>query len=221
MFVLGACVSSASAAVPQWYTGTTSTNGTLLTGTEPLAMAATENSKSFEYGKAGYTGVHMVIQSFFGSPLVAEATGMECVSCSIENRPAGAGGLGNGKLKLTNVTLYSPPGCTIFSETGQAGTLITKQLQWEPTEGGQVLFRPASGGSTVIQFKVENCGGASGSYNLTGYISSQPSGAALLGVPFKTHDLTLGGGMKAGTSNAWFEGRVRNSLPSGKYWYAK
>jgi hypothetical protein len=221
MFVLAASA-SASATVPQWYTGTTWANGTLLTGNEPLAMAVTENAKSFAYGKPGYTGVHFVIKKFYDLPLIAEATGVECVSCSIENRPAGKGALGTGKLKLTNVTVSSPIQCTVSSETGQAGTLLTKQLEWEPvTEAGkQVVLKPVYQGTTVFQFKVETCGGLNGTYNVSGYISAESSGEAF-GVSSKTHDLTLGGGMKWGTSEALLEGRVRSSLPSGKYWYAK
>lgn len=231
MFVLVASA-SASATVPQWYTGTTSTNGTLLTGNEPLTMAAVESAYSFKHGKAGYKGVHFVIQKFLGPELVAEASGMECVSCSIENRPASAGALGKGKLKLTNATLYSPVGCTISSELGQAGTLITKPLEWEPvTAGGKqyVLFKAAGGGLTIMQFRVENCGSADGPYNVAYPFGAEPTGAASLGVSFQTHDLTfgqqadeaVGSSMKFGTSKVWFEGSARNSLPSGKYWYAK
>lgn len=220
-FVLAACVSSASAAVPQWYTGTTSTNGTLLTGSEPLAM------------KSGETGMNLVIQSFFTQELVVKASGMECVSCSIVNRPASAGALGKGKLKLTKASISSIPNCQIASELGQAETVTTKQLEWEPvTAGGKqyVLFRPAEGGSTVLQFKISGpgCEAVAGAYNVSGVFSAEPNGAAPLNVPFKTHNLTfgqqadkaVGSSMKFGTSKGWFEGTAINSLPSGKYWYA-
>jgi hypothetical protein len=234
-FVLVACVSSASASatVPQWYTGTTSTNGTLLTGNEPLTMAAVENSYEFEHGKPGRKGLHLVFQHFFTQEMVVEATGMECVSCSIENRPASAGALGKGTLKLTNAIISSIPDCQISSESGQAGTVTTKSLRWEPvTAGGKqyILFKPAVG-NTVFQFKIggPGCEGVGGSYNVSGVFSAEPTGPAPLNVSSQSHrftfgqqaDKAVGSGMSFGASSVWFEGTANNSLPSGKYWHAK
>lgn len=232
IFVLMACIGSASATAAQWYTGTTETNGTLLTGKEPLATSlAIENKQSFKTGTPGWKGLHLV-WTVWTQQLVTEISGVECVSCSIVNTPEGA--IGEGKLKFTGVKLYGSTGCTVLGENFEEGTVVTKLLNWKLTTiGGKqyVIFSPQSGGySAVITLRLSGCT-AAGAYNLLGALAAEPSApgatsawsqaAKKHGASFSKEIQEASGAPFMSEKASWIEGSLVDSLPSGKYWNAK
>lgn len=233
--VLVASVGTASAAAAQWYTGTTETNGTLLTGKEPLATSlAIENKQSFKTGNPGWKGLHMV-WTVWTKQMVTEISGVECVSCSIRNGTEGA--IGEGKLKFTGVKIYGEPpsGCQISSEWGEPGTLTSRNLEWKlMTLGGKqyVVFLPLGGGyGTLFQVKLTGECGAAGTYNLLGALAAEPSApgattpwsqaAKKHGLSFSKEIQEASGASFMSEKPGWVEGSLVDSLPSGKYWNAK
>jgi hypothetical protein len=224
--VLVACVGSASAAGPQWYTGT-ETSQALLTGTEAASIApAVENVHPFAHGKTtSRKGVHFYIPHFLGSSyeLIVEASGVECSGCTIKNSE-GTGSM-SGTITFTGATATLGGGsCQIESWSGKAGTFSTTSLktQWTTASGKQyVVFAPAAG-SVVIQFALGGlgCESAAGKYNISGVFLGE-SVNPLWSQTAKVHNLDLSGDLKAGTSTAGIEGTIAASLPSGKYWSAK
>jgi hypothetical protein len=236
VFLLVACWSSVNASAAQWYTGTTETNGTLLTGKEPLATAlAVENKQSFKTGTPGWKGLHLV-WNLWSKQLVTEISGVECVSCSIVNTPEGA--IGEGKLRFTGVKFYGSIGCTVASEYGEAGTLITRPLYWKSvTSGGKeyVIFYSQGGGMSGVLMTVRLEGGegcaAAGPHNLVGTLAAEPSApgatspwtqaAKKHGVSFSKEIQEASGYSFKSEGASWMEGSLVDSLPSGKYWNAK
>ena len=136
---LGAVLASSALAAAvtedvQWYTGTSP--GTVLTGSETIT-ASLSGSATLNTGSSVKLGV----------------TGIECVSCQIEN--SGGAAIGSGKLKLTGITVLEPAKCT-----GPA-SITTEALKfsadWMVGSTNYWQFAPASG-STFLTFKLSGSG---------------------------------------------------------------
>ena len=79
------------------------------------------------------TGTKGVLATEVGeTPLTLESTGLECISCSIENNAEG-NAVGKGKLKFTGVTVATPSGCEV-----SGGAVTTNELSVNATYMGTV-----------------------------------------------------------------------------------
>jgi hypothetical protein len=117
--------------------------------------------------------------------LEMDATGMECLSATIENKEVtgktGKVAFGTGKIKFTGVTVTKPAGCQAEEAAGGAGHITTAQLNvhadfmheavGDPVKHAVQQFLPASG-SSFVTFRLENTPGGtcpvSGVYSLKG-----------------------------------------------------
>jgi hypothetical protein len=103
----------------------------------------------------------------FGFTLVGESSDftaeeVECVGCKITNKEvtskAGAIAYGEGKLRFKKASVMEPAGCTIESETGVVGEVITKTLTFhgdlmdtnKANQKAFVHFIPAAGETTTF-----------------------------------------------------------------------
>lgn len=118
VLLIGAVMASsafatATTTAAEWYTG--ASPGTTLTGSKTITA---------KIGTNGTVGKKFVLKSTIGTnnvPVEITATGVECVSCSIENKVAAKGGVntsssvvatGTGSIKFTGVTVDTPANCT-------------------------------------------------------------------------------------------------------------
>ena len=156
---IGASSASAAASTTaaQWYTG--ASPGTTLSGSETINCALHPETTA-------------KLKSEVGSPaqvLEMSATGMECLSATIENKEvtekAGKVAFGTGKIKFTGVTVTKPAGCQAEEEAGGGGANVghvtTKQLNVHADfmhEGKAVQqFLPTAGAGTAFaNFRLSN-----------------------------------------------------------------
>jgi hypothetical protein len=190
------------------------------TGLGLTAEAVTHDTFTFEIGT---TMVHLTI------PRVAcDAT------CVAKNKPitskAGAVASGSGKLRLEGVTVVEPAGCTVSSEAGVSGEIVTKSLvfhgDWMDTNTANtkafVQFLPETG-ATFAQFELSGgeCAGLSGKKNITGSVFGESKLST--GVESKVQELvfstgvqeTAGAGLLVGTKAAQFSGTIAVKASSG------
>ncbi len=122
-------VSSALAAAVtedvKWYTGTAPEAE--LTGVETMSSTAVGPATfTTEVGTTEY---------------VLESTGIECVSCHIEN--TGGTAVGSGHLRFKGVTVKKPAGCSVASEIET--TTLSVQADWMIGTKNYIKFVPEAG----------------------------------------------------------------------------
>jgi hypothetical protein len=216
---LGAFVANAAQA-GQWTSGTT----------ENQTGAGTKiSSESVTCGRHGTTPL-VLTSTVLGAPLTLKATGIECLSSTIETNAAGED-LSAGTLKFTGVTV-EPSTCSV-----PGGTLTTAALkdkvEMDATSGSTVVFDKFSpvSGTTFVTVKLEgascplagveapvkgsaageavhtNAGGTGFESNKTGTLTKVQT--LLFGSAQQT---TGGGSLTLGTAAATLSGAVDNSL---------
>ena len=164
VLALGAVmVSSASAAaVTEDATWRTGAAGTVLTTVESVNT----------------TGSGELVTEVGSTKLVLKATGLECLSCTVQN--TGGTAVGAGKLKFTGVTVVTPAPCAVAG-----GSVTTTALNLKadymgvagPTASNNAaLFVPVEGTrfATVELVKGTGACALAGSYPVTGsqYVST-------------------------------------------------
>jgi hypothetical protein len=180
VFAVGALSASAAygaveTKAGEWYTGATATGVTTLTGSQEITTEIAE-----------HPGIGMKVEKkvvIAGVPIRVLATGFSCVECKVENKEvtskAGKVAYGTGRLLLTGATVVEPSNCTISSETGVQGQVLTKPMlmhgDWKDTtvsnEKAFLQFIPAAGASAAFwQIKIggAGCGAIEGTYNTSG-----------------------------------------------------
>jgi hypothetical protein len=186
----------------KWYTGSPLTE---LTGSKAITAEMIEDP-----------GLGAVLSKFNteigGLPVELTSNSIECSGCTIENKEvtgkAGKVAFGSGKIVFKNVTAMLPENCTVKSEAGVAGEVITKSLNIHgdfmdtnvANEHDFVEFVPAAGaGTTFAQFKLSGtgCSAIAGTYNVTGTVFGESVNNT--GVPAANQSLILGAGVQATT----------------------
>jgi hypothetical protein len=120
-----------------------------------------------------------------GAPFSFTAEEVECVGCKLTNKEvtstAGVIAFGEGKLRFKKATVMEREGCTIKSETGVAGEVITKTLVFHAdlmdtnssNQKAFVQFIPAAGlTSSFAQYSVSGgeCAPIEGTFKIVGEI---------------------------------------------------
>ncbi len=130
---VGLASSALAAAVTEdakWYVG--ASPGTELAGSETVGAEAVGSATfTTEVGSTKY---------------VLEATGVECVGCSIEN--SGGTAIGSGHLKFKGVTVKEPAGCSVASEFETTSLSLTPD--WMIGSTNYWKFAPAAGETKEI-----------------------------------------------------------------------
>ena len=189
----GSAFAAATFEVKPWRTGTSESKTTVLTGHQPVTASLSSTA---------------VLETEVGTtPLKIQATGIECNSCSIFNE--GGDAEGEGKLKLTGVTVVTPAACAVSGgsiqtePTGTTWTWMVGELDFIEIEA------PAA--SSLAQVTLAKGTGAcpiAGTYALTGrlftaapwftatYATSRPVESS------KSINETAGGSLKFGSKAA-------------------
>jgi hypothetical protein len=114
----------------KWYAG--AAPGTELSGSETVSATP--------------VGTGTFTTTVGGTAYELTSTGVECVSCKIEN--SGGTAVGSGQLKFTGVTVAKPAGCSV------AATITTKalsiQADWMIGAVDYVKFTPTAGETTAL-----------------------------------------------------------------------
>jgi hypothetical protein len=168
-----------------------------------------------------------------GLPVELTSTSIECSACAIEDKELtgkeGKVAFGSGKIVFMNVTAMLPENCTVKSESGVAGEVITKSLNIHGdfmdanTENNNafVEFIPQAGaGTTFAQFKLSGtgCAAIAGTYNVTGTVfgeSEKNTGENAAEQDFilgSAVQATTGSELKVGTKAATLTGRASFSI---------
>lgn len=204
---LGAVTASTAlaAAVTKDATWRVGAAGTVLSGTETI-RASGNTELAWEVGT---------------TKLVVKSTGLECLSCRIEN--VGGTAVGEGKLKFTGVTVVTPTACAI-----EGGEITTEQLRikadYMAGSGNEnfVLLEPAATVESrfALLKVVTGAGGCSimDNYNLTGSVFTKSSNAT--GVYAASQAVTssgtinseAGGALKVGPKLAALTGTITFAL---------
>jgi hypothetical protein len=119
-----------------------------------------------------HPGTIATLKSEVGLPaqvLEIDATGMECLSATIENKKVTEKpetvAFGTGKIKFTGVTVTKPAGCQVEDSTGGVGHITTNQLNVHAdfmdgpsgAEKAVQQFIPTAGvGAALAIFRLEN-----------------------------------------------------------------
>lgn len=219
----------------EWYVGTTETNVATLAETKTKEIKA-------KVAESPVIGNKFLLVSEVGTgPTKIEltATGIECVSCTIENKPitekAGAAAFATGKLKFTGVTAMLPTTCTVSDENGlNPGTVTTKQLNVHAdlmASGERAIqqFIPTAGVSkSFAAFTLEGAScPVAGLYSVTGTLYGVASNKT--GVAAKTQGATvtpaiekeLKGGLFIGTKPAELTGKATFFLNPEEFFSVK
>jgi hypothetical protein len=159
----------------QWYTGATAGGVTTLKGSQTIT---TEIAEHPEIGLKAEKKATIA-----GKPIRTLMSGFSCVECKIENKEvtskAGSIAYGSGKLKFTGATVVEPKGCTMSSEAGVAGEILTRKVvihgDWMDTAAGNehvfLQFIPEAGATAAyaqIRLSAGECESIEGPYNITG-----------------------------------------------------
>jgi hypothetical protein len=206
----------------EWYTGTTAAGVTTLSGSQAIT------TEIAEHPVIGLKVEKRVVIG--GVPIRVLATGFTCVECKIENKEVtsktGKVAYGTGRLNLTGATVVEPTNCTISSETGVAGQVLTKPMvmhgDWIDTNGANqhafLQFIPASGATFwQIQLSGSGCAAIAGKYNTTGSLFGELS--SKIGEMKTTQELvvsptvqeTTGAALKLGSSTITLTGTAKIS----------
>jgi len=123
----------------------------------------------------------------FGANITLEATGIECIECSAENRVEGgvmevkgpAEKMTGGKLRFTGVTVagLTPPCTVVGNATGQ---ITTEALKFTTTVAGEARLEPEAG-TTLAVFSITGtgCPVAGSNIKVTGKSLAKLTGAKL------------------------------------------
>jgi hypothetical protein len=239
VLALGALgASTASAAVTtkaaEWYTGTTEAGVTTLVGSKVINAAVAVHPEIGSKGRLkGTVGANKV-------PITITSTGISCVECTIENKEvtgkAGKVAYGSGKIRFTGVTADTPTGCTVSSEAGVAGEILTRKLvihgDWmaEGNEHAFIQFIPEAGETAAFaQLKLSGgeCTAIAGPYNVTGTVFGESvnntgkAATAQQAVFSPAIQTTAGASLKLGGNAAEFTGTGSFSLASGEFFAIK
>jgi hypothetical protein len=135
----GVALPEATQTAAKWYRGTTAGGVTELTGSQEVTA---EQKGSSTFTATSETGQEYVIN----------ASGVECLECTISNSPNG--GSGSGKLNLTGLTVGKPAGCSATFGSAK----LTLEANWVQGERALVKFRPTKGESTAFgTFAISGC----------------------------------------------------------------
>lgn len=162
-----------------------------------------------------------------GVPIKTEATGYNCLSCTIEN--SGTNAVGHGALEATGVKVVEPAKCedgpTIVSKKVTAvlgmkkGSSTIATIRFAPTEGTTFETAELKGAECAI----------AGTYKVTGAVYAEV--VNFTGVFAKTQRLKFSqaiqtdageaGSLKFGANAAWVTAEAQGSLEGGVEWAAK
>jgi hypothetical protein len=222
-----AAASGAQAAA--WYAGTTATNGTLLTASEPFKVEVgprtfREGAKISLETRIGTTRVPVRI---VGTGI--EVTGSQPSQLYNDLSPAARS---KATLKLTGLRVVEPSTCAVQSESKFPGVITTNALNTSlKTVSGNTyeIFRPESG-SVLFGYRLVNNSGTCpipGLYAASGNIGAEAPG---IGTSVQSHELVVTPATETAAGTAWtmvgaeqgvLEASVVQTLTSGKYWYAQ
>jgi hypothetical protein len=200
----------------QWYTNGSSTP---LVGSKAVTASMIEDP--------GLGVLSKFNTEIGGIPIEFTSNSIECSGCKIENKEGAA--FGSGKIIFKDVTAMTPENCTVKSEAGIVGEIVTKSLvihaDWMDTNAANehdfVQFVPEAGaGTTYAQFKLSGtgCSAIAGTYNWTGTLFGESvdntgvfaaQQGLVLGSAVQT---TTGSETKVGTKSWTFTGRAAFSI---------
>ena len=147
-----------------------------------------------------------------GAAITLEATGVECVGCTIANSEPVAGEMkttGSGRLKFTGVEVEKPAEKCLVESLSGTSVVLTEPLLFETTGTNEVLIKPAVG-TLLAEFAIVKqagvvCGPA-GVVQVRGDANGTTSGALLtVNVAVATKTLTVGVNGASLTSEATVE----------------
>jgi hypothetical protein len=226
--ISGLIATSASGAAEtkggEWYTG--ASPGTTLAG------SVTATATVAEHPVLGSKGT--LKGTIAGQSVGMTLIGTSCVECKIENKEltskAGKIAYGSGKLRFTGATVDTPSGCTVSSEAGVVGEILTRKLtihaDWAVAGSEKVFvqFIPEAGAAAAIaQFRLAGgqCEAIEGPYNITGTLFAESKNnrgvfAAAQGLVFSPAvQTTTGAALKLGGNPAEFTGSENFALSGG------
>jgi hypothetical protein len=141
----------------------------------------------------------------FGAPVELQATGAECVSCSVANKEVGGvmevTGAG-GQLKFTGVTAVGLPKCVV-----NGGSITTEKLKFTSTSVAGLTLEPETG-TTLAKFSItgSECTVAGSNITVTGRAFGSLNGAKLtFNVTKASEELKLEGEKAAFTGTGTVE----------------
>lgn len=161
-----------------------------------------------------------------GTPIRTEATGYNCLGCTIEN--SGTNAVGHGKLEATGVHIVEPASC----EDGP--TIVSKQvkallgMKKGSTTVATIKFEPAEG-TTFETAEIRKCPIA-GTYKVTGAVYAEVvnfTGVFAVNQRLKitkaiqTEASGEASGLKFGANPAYVTATAEGSLEGGVEWAAK
>jgi hypothetical protein len=188
-----------------WYTGTSP--GTKLTGTKVL--------------KASANTAITLSTTVAEIPVKYQATGIECVSCTIEN--SGSRALAHGKLKFTGLTVVEPASCSTPSSSETTALTMKVGMEKGSSTVAAIEATPTSGTTlSTMELTGASCALA-GAYKLSGKVDSEMH--SVTGTFLEKHLATWSkaiqekfaqlNSLKFGTSVATPEGTVSWSVEMG------
>lgn len=162
-----------------------------------------------------------------GTPIKTEATGYNCLGCTIEN--SGTNAVGHGSLEATGVKVVEPSNCedgpTIVSKKVTAvlgmkkGSSTIATIRFAPTEGTTFETAELKGATCAI----------AGTYKVTGSVYAEV--VNFTGVFAKTQRLKFSpaiqtdageeGSLRFGANPAFVTAEAQGSLEGGVEWAAK
>jgi hypothetical protein len=136
LFVLCAVSASSSfgtatTSAANWYTG--SGGGTKLVGGTFISTKVREKTSFVFETEVGTTRVKLAAKQ------------VECVSCTVRNEPTGASGV--GFLEFSEITVVSPPNCTLTSAKTKELSLNADYMEGT---SAMVLLTPTAGSTTAF-----------------------------------------------------------------------
>jgi hypothetical protein len=197
---LGAVLASGALAAAtttdvQWFTG--SGTGTVLSGSEAMGSAAV-GSATFKTKASG-------------NEYELEATGINCIGCTITN--TGSTAVGSGELEFTGVKVLKPAGCT--TPTTVKTKPLSIQADWMIGTANYIKFEPTAGSTT--QFATVTISGCALATSLVPKGTVFVQSANGTGVPKVEQEVlsselinsTAGGSLKVGLEPASLNGKAK------------
>jgi hypothetical protein len=159
ILALGAIAVSSASAAATTEDQTWTIEGVTLSGSESVSS----------------TGSVTLITKVGTTKLELNATGINCLSCTISN--SGGSAVGSGTLEFTGATVETPPTCKVKNPSGTTGIIKTKALEVKADymigTANYILFKPAGTSSLFTEVElVKGTGGCpiAGPYTVTGEV---------------------------------------------------
>ena len=143
------------------------TDATWLVGSSGTVLSGSETVSA--------TGTNSLVWHIGTTPFELSSTGLNCLSCTIQNTAGTA--VGSGSLEFTGVTAKSSPACAARNVGGTTGIIKTNALEIKADymigTSNYILFKPV--GSSTLFFELELLKGSgscslAGKYKVTGEV---------------------------------------------------